>query len=398
MPTFKYKATNQGKIVNGQLKASSLQSANLKLKSRNLDPIFVLEKPLISLFSTGGKAPAKEVILMTRQLSFLLNAGISLIQALEIVSGIVSNPVLKLTVRDISKQMQGGYSFSKALRSKPLIFSGLYVNMVVCGEETGNMDKILDELSTYMEKTESIKDRVKSAMWYPVAVLTISFAIVIALLVFVVPKFQEFYGSSNQALPAMTQLFINISEFLRNQWYIFIGGIIFIPMFLIQYFRTETGAKQLHDILGLTPLFGKLHYKVGLVRFCRSFFILLQAGVNFIEALEIAKNISGHRKIVEGLSVTTKCVMEGKGFTKGLDKSKAFPDLVVSMSRIGEESGNLDKVFKKMTVFYEDELERIISGMIKLIEPMLMVFLGGIIGMVVMALYLPIFNMGDVLN
>lgn len=398
MPTFKYRATYQGKIVNGELKAKSLQVANLKLKSKNLDPIFVVEKPLLPIFSKGSQIASTDIILMTRQLSFLLDSGISLIQSFDIVVSIIANPTLKIHIKDIAKQMQGGSSFSRALRSKPMVFDGFYVNMVICGEETGNMDTILDELATYMEKSENIKSRVKSAMWYPAAVLAISMAIVVALLVFVVPKFQEIYGSSGQELPAITQIFIDLSMALRTQWFLFLLGTFAIPFIFVQYFKTEAGAKQFQKALSSMPLFGELSYKVGLVRFTRSFYILLQSGVNFLEALDISKNISGHRQIVKGLGFTKNSVIQGKGFSKGLKGSKVFPNLVVSMSQIGEESGNLDQVFQKLTTFYDDEVDRQISSMIKLIEPLLMVFLGGIVGTVILALYLPIFNMGDVLG
>ena len=398
MPTFKYRATRQGEMINGQIKANSLPMATIKLKSQNLDPIYIIEKPLIPVFSKGGSVESTEIILMTRQLAFLISSGVPLIQSLDIILGLIKDPLLNSHMKDVLRQMRGGASFSKALRSKPHVFSGLYINMIVCGEETGNMENILAELSTYIEKSEAIKARVKSAMWYPIAVLLISFAIITGLLVFVVPKFQELYGNSGKALPWITQVFVNLSELVRNEWYFFIAGMILIPFFLLEYVKSDSGSKRLSEVTDALPLFGELNYKVGLSRFCRSFFILLQAGVNFLEALDIAKNISGHRKVMRGLTITRDSISQGKGFAYGLTKSKAFPVLLVSMAKIGEESGNVDKVFKKLTEFYEEEVDRVISGLIKLIEPLLMVFLGGIIGTVVLALYLPIFNMGDVMN
>ena len=398
MPTFKYKALKQGKEINGQIKASSLPLATVKLKSQNVDPIYIVEKPLIPVFSRGGSVESKQIILMTRQLAFLIGSGVPLIQSLDIILTIIKDPLLNSHMKDVLRQMRGGTSFSKALRSKPNVFSSLYINMIVCGEETGNMESILAELSTYIEKSEAIKARVKSAMWYPMAVLAISFSIITGLLVFVVPKFQELYGSSDKELPGITQVFINLSELIRNEWYFFIAGMFAIPFCVLEYIKSEIGAKHFNDIKDALPLFGELNYKVGISKFCRSFFILLQAGVNFLEALDIARNISGHKKVMRGLSITRESISQGRGFAVGLDKSKSFPVLLVSMAKIGEESGNVDKVFKKLTEFYEEEVDRVIAGLIKLIEPLLMVFLGGIIGTVVLALYLPIFNMGDIMN
>lgn len=398
MPVFKYQAEVKGRVINGEIQASSLQLASIKLKSKNIDPIYVVEKPLVPFFAGGKKLKNKDILVFTRQLSFLLSSGVSLLQSLEMCIKTTNNDQLKVVLKDIIRMIEGGKSFSRALQSKSHIFDGFYVNMIVCAEETGLLDQVLNDLANYIEKMEATKSKVRSAMMYPAIVLSISIAIIVGIIIFVVPSFESLYSSSGGQLPALTQMFVDLSHFMREKWYLLLGIVIGAPITLIQYMKTESGKKQISSLIKVLPVFGKIQYNAGLARFCRSFFSLLKSGVNFLEALSVARNISSHEDIMYGLSVAKDFVSRGKGFAKGLAHSNKFPPLVVNMTGIGEESGKLDKTYEKLSTYYEEEVNNLVAGLIKMIEPLLIVFLGGMIGMIILALYLPVFNMGDVIS
>ena len=398
MPVFIYSIEQKGRLVSGEIRAQNLQIAEIKLKSRRIDPVYIKEKPLIPFFSGGGKIKQTIVLFFTRQMSFLLNSGVSLIQALEMC--IVSNESKEFqqVLRRMLKQLEGGKSLSRCLRSRPDIFDGFYVNMIVCAEETGLLDQVLKDLANYMEKAEMIRARVKSAMMYPIIVLIIAFSIITGIIFFVIPKFEDLYSSTGGGLPALTQVLVNLSHFLRNNIVFFAVGLVTIPFAMYQYLKTEGGKRAGQSILKLFPVFRSIQYQAALVRFFRSFHSLLKAGVNFLEALDVAYNISGHPDIQRGIAMSRDFITKGKSFAKGLEISKAFPPLVYHMAKIGEESGKMEQTFDKLTEYYEERLNTLIAGMIKMIEPIMIVVLGGIVGIMILALYLPVFNMGSIIS
>ena len=397
MPVFIYEATRKdGKSVKGTLNVPSVQMARIKLKSRNLEPVYVIKKPTKSFFAGGGGAKAKDLLMFTRQMAFLLSSGVSILRALNIVASITPNPHFTGHVNDLLKSLEGGESFSAALRKKPDVFKGFYVNMIVCAEETGLLAQTLADLAEYLERTEFIKSKVKSAMIYPAVVLSISLCIISGIIMFVVPKFEEIYGGAQQ-LPFLTQIFVGLSRAMRENWIILFGSLILAIIGLVQYAKTETGRNAMTSVIGSLPVFGKLQFQAGLAKFCRSFFSLSKSGVNLLETLDISGAVSGHLEIQAALRKTKSAVSQGKAFAYGLAVSRRFPPLVVNMVKVGEESGKLEKSFEKLTVFYEKELENTISALIKLIEPLLIVFLGGAIGTIILALYLPVFNLGNII-
>ena len=398
MPVFIYNIERRGQLVKGEIKARSLQLAQIKLKSRNIDPIYIKQKPLIPFFSGGGGVKSTVVLFFTRQLSFLLGAGVSLVQSLEMCVSTIDHLHFKQVLQSIVKQLEAGKSFSQALKTRPDIFSGFYVNMIVCAEETGLMDQVLKDMADYMEKSESIKSKVKSASMYPAIVMFISLSIISGIIIFIVPKFEALYAGNGGTLPALTQSMVRLSDLMRNNTMTLLASIVMIPIVFIQYSRTESGKINIQRIVKALPLFGKIQYQFGLVRFCRSFYSLLKSGVNFLDALNITHNIAGHPDIQKGITVSKDYVTKGKSFAKGLEDSKVFPPLVYQMVKIGEESGKIDQAFEKLAVYYEEQLEDLIDGLIKMIEPILIVFLGGIIGIIILALYLPVFNMGDIVS
>ena len=397
MAVFIYHVEKNGKLIKAEIKAKTLQLARLRLNAQQITPVFIKEKPMMPFFAGGGQVSSATVLFFTRQLSFLLQSGVSLVQALGLCVNTTSSPAFQDALKQIVRQLEGGQSLSKCLGGRPDIFDGFYVNMVVCAEETGLLDQVLKDLANYMEKAEMIKSRVKSAMMYPVIVLAISLLIITAIIIFVVPQFAALYAGKG-GLPALTQAFVLLSDFLRGNPLPFILALIGIPIFIYQYSKTEHGKQALQQMFRVLPLFGKIQFQAGMVRFFRSFHSLLSSGVNFLEALDVAHNIADHPNIQRGVKMSRDYVTKGKSFAKGLENSKVFPPLVYQMAKIGEESGKMEQTFENLTNYYEEILDNLISGLIKLIEPLLLVFLGGIIGVMVLALYLPVFQMGDLVN
>ena len=398
MAIFEYQADVNGKIVKGQLNAKSIAVAKLKLKSRNIDPIYVQKKAAVAYFSGGGKIKQLDLLLVTRQMHFLLSSGLSLIQSLNMVIKLVDNQYLKIVLLNITKQVEGGSSFSGALSKYPKVFDGFYVNMMMAAEKTGMLDKNLGELVVYIEKSQEIKAKVKSAMTYPILVLCISFFIIVGIILFVVPKFESIYGSMGGELPFITQMFVNLNHLMLEKWYILVGLVFGGPFALWQFYKTESGRKTITGVIDLIPMFSKLQYSGAIARYCRAFSSLLKSGITFLEALDISSNIAAHDKVSGGLKFARKYVSQGRSFKQGLEKSKAFPILVVNMTAIGEESGQLHQNYEKLTEFYENEVDNKVTALIKMIEPLLIVFLGGTIGLIILALYLPVFNLGSVVN
>ncbi len=397
MPTFIYNVEKNGKLIKGEVQAPSLQLAQMKLKARHIDPIYIKEKPLIPFFSGGGRVKKQSILFFTRQLSFLLNAGVSLIQGIEMCIHTTENEKMKAILKSILNQLEGGKSFSKSLQSRPDIFDGFYVNMIVCAEETGFLDQVLSDLADYMERSDAIASKVKSAMMYPIIVLIISFSIIAGIIWFVVPKFEDLYASSGGKLPALTQSLVHLSHLMRDNFLIFIACLFGFIFSIYQYLKTEQGRRNMQSLIKVMPVFGKIQYQSSLVRFCRSFYSLLKAGVNFLEALDVSNNIAGHADVQRGIAISREFITKGKSFAKGLEVSKAFPPLVYQMVKVGEESGKMDITFEKLANYYEERLNNLINGMIKMIEPILIVVLGGTVGFMILALYLPVFNMGDII-
>ena len=397
MPVFEYHVEKNGNLTKSEIRAKTLQLAKMRLNAQQIDPVFIKEKPVIPFFSGGGKIKSSTVLFFTRQLSFLLQSGVSLVQSLEMCIKSNSVPAFTEVLTQMKRQLEGGRNLSKCLRSQAGVFDGFYVNMIVCAEETGMLDQVLKDLADYMEKAEMIKSRVKSAMMYPIIVLVISLLIIIAIIIFVVPQFAALYAGKG-GLPALTQAFVSLSDLIRGNPLPVFGALLGAPIFIYQYSKTESGKASIQHITRVIPVFGKIQHQAAMVRFFRSFHSLLKSGVNFLDALNVSYNIADHPDVQRGISLSKEYVTKGKSFAKGLERSNAFPPLVHQMAKIGEESGKMEQSFENLTNYYEEILDNLISGLIKMIEPILLVFLGGIIGTMVLALYLPVFQMGDLVN
>lgn len=396
MPVYIYHAEKGGELLKGTVKARSVPMVNQYLKSRNMDPVYVVEKPLLPFQGGVKRVKNRELMQMTRQLSFLLSSGVSLLQALEMLStSMTGSPHFKRSLLHIKKKLESGFTLSRALKGFPHIFSSFYVNMIACSEETGLMDQVLNDLANYMEKVEAIKSKVKSPMIYIAIVLFISIAITSGIIVFVVPTFESLYSGVGSQLPALTQSLVDLSHLMKERWYLFLAGLVGIPIFIKQYLQTDQGKQTFSSIISGFPVLGNLQYKGDLARFCRSFETLLRSGVNFLDALDVGQKLVTVKKIQKGLHVARRAVSTGKSFGKGLGSSKVFPEMMVGMTIIGEESGRLSETYKKLADFYEKEVDALVSGLVKMIEPIMITVLGSIIGTLILALYLPIFKMGE---
>jgi type IV pilus assembly protein PilC len=326
----------------------------------------------------------------TRQLAILINAGVPILESLEILEQQEKNPTLKKVVRNISVQVEEGKSLYDAMMGQ-LGFTKLYCSLVRAGESAGILDTILNKLAEFLEKAEKLKKQVKSALTYPVIVVIVGIAVVFGLMTFVVPQFVSILQESNQEIPWVTQTVIDISNFFQNYTLLLIVGLFSTTMIFLNYIKTTTGKKQWDIFTMKAPLFGMLVIKGNLGSFTRTLATMLSAGVPIIDALEICIETLDNTQIAKDLEKVRKAVIEGKSITEPLKRIRYFPPLVTQMIKVGESTGNLDQMLIKVADVFEEEVEELVHNLTKLIEPIILVVLGGIIGFVLIAMYLPIF-------
>ena len=404
MAKFRFQArTASGAVQTGMMDARDETDVTIKLRSQNMTVVRLQAtqetavdagmKALNSFMS--GQIPSKELQIFTRQFSTLINSGIAVNDALKMLSEGKRNPQLKLATLGVVTAIENGKSLSEGMAVSPLVFDKFYINMIKAGEEAGILEGILNRLAIYLEKSEKIKKQVKGALSYPAVILFVAGVVIMGILVFVIPKFQAIFASAGRELPAVTQLVVNMSTFAIKKWYFLIAGIVGIPMGIKHWAGTEDGKKALDRILIRAPVFGDLIQKSSVAKMTRTLSTLLSSGVGVIEALDIASKTAGNCVIEEALERCKENVSQGKPIAVPLSKEKAIPDMVVQMITIGEQSGNLDSMLSKIADFYEDDVENAVKSMTSLIEPLMMMFLGGIIAFLVIAMYLPIFDMAN---
>lgn len=402
MAKYSYQAkTLKGQVVSGVIDASDPKEAMIRLRAQQLIPTRLHLAKSKSQSSSGffvEKVNSKDLQIFTRQFATLINAGIPVVDSLKILSEGLRPGLLKEASARIKESIESGKSLGAAMALNPNVFDKLYVNMIEAGEEAGILDGILGRLALYLEKSEKIKGQVKGALVYPVVIIIVAMIVIAGILVFIIPKFQEFYAGSGKAPPALTTLVVNLSHSLVNSWYVYLGSIILIPMIFKRWTQTKEGGETMDRILLRSPVVGEVIQKSSIARLTRTLSTLLSSGVGLIEAIDIAAKTSGNIVIEQALLRCKASVIAGRPFTLPLSKEKTFPDMVVQMISIGEQSGTMDVMLGKIADFYEDEIESAVKAMTSLVEPLLMVFLGGIIAVLVIAMYLPIFNMGDVIG
>ena len=388
--------TRKGRKLKGEIEAASEQIAQSQLKKRNLKILKLKPKPK-DLFSgiafMQPKVTKKDIVIFTRQFSTMIDAGLPLVQGLGILADQAENPTFKNILRQINKDVEGGSTLAEAMKKYPKIFDELFVNLIAAGEVGGILDTILQRLATFIEKAEELKSKIKGALTYPIVVIAIAIIVIAVILIFVIPVFQAMFADFGAALPVPTQIVVNMSNFLKSHIHYIIGAIIAI-VFLFKRYRNSKGGKKTTDNLSLKlPVFGDLLKKTAVARFTRTLGTMLSSGVPILDSLEIVAKTAGNVIIEEIIYDVRGSIAEGQTISEPLSETDIFPGMVVQMISVGEATGALDTMLEKIADFYDKEVDAAVEALTSMLEPMLMLFLGGSIGGLVTAMYLPIFKM-----
>lgn len=395
LPVFSWSGKNKaGDARSGEMEASDASAVEARLRQMGIEPTKVKKKPKefhISLPGVGG-VTTKDILIFTRQFSVMIDAGLPLVQALDIIGNQADNPAFRKVLLAVKAKVEAGSTFADALADHPKAFDQLFVQLVRAGEIGGILDTILQRLGAYIEKNEKLKRRVKGAMVYPAIVLTVAVGVVAVLLVFVVPTFQKMFKDMGGALPGPTQFLVDVSEALRSNLLVIAG----VPVALFVAFKLATrkgkGQEVWHAATLKLPIFGDLIRKVAVARFTRTFGTMLSSGVPILDALEIVAKSAGNRTIEKGILYVRARISEGKNIAAPLAETGVFPPMVVQMIGVGEATGAMDQMLSKIADFYDDEVDVAVAAMTSMLEPLMMVFLGGTVGFFMIAMYLPIFN------
>jgi type IV pilus assembly protein PilC len=392
---FAWEGTDKkGKKIKGEMKATGEAFVNATLRRQGVNVTKV--KKQSGFGAKKGKVTEKDVTLFTRQLATMMKAGVPLLQSFDIVGKGHSNPAVSKLLSDIKSDVETGSSLSAAFRKYPLYFDALFCNLVGAGEQAGILDSLLDRLATYKEKILAIKGKIKSALFYPVSILIVAFVITAVIMIFVIPAFKELFTSFGADLPAPTVIVMNMSDFFVDYWWaIFgsIGGALWF--FFYTWKRSEKMQATMDRILLKMPLFGELIKKATIARFARTLSTMFAAGVPLVEALDSVAGASGNRVYYEATKKIQSEISTGTSLTVAMQNSEVFPNMVLQMVSIGEESGALDSMLSKVADFFEAEVDDAVEALSSLMEPIIMVVLGTLIGGLVVAMYLPIFKMGQ---
>jgi len=398
MPEFNWEATSStGDKKKGTMEAANAEAIHAALRRQGLNPTKVKAKPKeihISIPGFTEKVKDRDIVIFTRQFATMIDAGLPLVQCLEILSSQADNKTLGKTLGTVQNDVEGGSAYAEALGRHPKVFDELYVNMVAAGETGGILDTILNRLAAYMEKAMALKKKVKSAMVYPVTIMAVAIGVIAILMVFVIPKFADMFTGMGGELPMITQIVIDLSHFAASYKMIFAIAGLFGFMFLYRtYYATEKGQRRMDGIYLRMPVLGPLIRKVSVAKFTRTLGTMLSSGVPLLDALEICAKTAGNKVVEEAVFQTRESISEGKTIAEPLEDTGVFPPMVVQMISVGEATGALDAMLNKIADFYDDEVDTAVDALTSLMEPMMMVFLGGAIGFVVIAMYLPIFKM-----
>lgn len=404
MATFAYVGRSKsGAVKKGELVAKSRDEAVEQLRKQNVVVTSLEEKAAGQglSFSFGSGVGEKDLVVFTRQFGTMINAGLPLIQCLEILSTQSENAPLRKAIGEVKVQVEGGSTFSDALRKHPKIFDDLYINMVHAGEVGGLLDTILSRLSKHIEKAMKLKAQIKSAMVYPAAIVGIAGIVITVLMIWVIPVFEKMFkemSGGKMALPGPTQLVIDMSNFAQAYWYIILAVIIGSVIAFKKYYATTQGRLVIDKFALKLPVFGDLIRKASVAKFTRTLGTLLASGVPLLEALTICAKTSGNKVVENSLIEAKVSISGGKTISEPLAKSGTFPKMVTHMIAVGESTGALDSMLGKIADFYEDEVDQAVTNLTALLEPMMMVFLGTTVGFIVVAMYLPIFTMAQAIG
>jgi type IV pilus assembly protein PilC len=395
MPMFEYTARNTtGQIQKGQLDVASKEDVSAYLRKNRLILVSVREAPKqISLSMGGGRVKTRDIVIFTRQFATMINAGLPLVQSLNILASQTENKTLRDVTKAVVYDVESGNTLADALSKHPKAFTDLYVNMVAAGEAGGILDTILLRLAAFLEKNDALIRKVKGAMVYPGVIITVACAAIAILLIFVIPTFQNMFSSAGLELPLPTRVVIMMSNFLIGYWWALILAMAGVIFAIRSYYSTPSGRRQIDGGLLRSPVLGDVLRKSAVSRFTRTLGTLVSSGVSILEGLEITAKTAGNTIIHDAVMESRNSIAGGETIAAPLEKSKVFPAMVISMIAVGEQTGGLDEMLSKIADFYDEEVDVAVSALLSLMEPAMIVILGVIVGGMVIAMYLPIFDM-----
>lgn len=395
---FLWEGTDRtGKKIKGKSMATNEEAVRADLRRQGVVPSRI-KKQGKSLFAASSKITTGDIAIFSRQLATMLTAGIPLVQAFEIVGTGHENPGMQKLIMSVKADVEGGASLAEALAKHPIYFDDLFVNLVESGEQAGALETLLDKIATYKEKTEAIKKKIKKALTYPAAVLVVALVVTLILLIFVIPAFEDLFKGFGADLPAFTRMVIDLSEFVRNQgWILGVAAGAAVSTFI--YFKKRSRAlNQFLDRMALKmPIIGPIVQKAAIARYSRTLSTMFAAGVPLVEALESVAGATGNIVYEEAVLQMKDEVATGQRLQQSMENTDLFPNMVIQMIAVGEESGSLDEMSAKVADFYEEDVDNAVDNLSSLLEPMIMAILGVLVGGLVIAMYLPIFKMGSVI-
>ena len=395
MPAYLYSArpATGGDLLSGEIELKTKDDVLAYLHKQKLIPVSVREKPKQLSLKFGTGISTKDIVIFTRQFATMINAGLPLVQSLDILAEQTENENLRKTIQDVLYDVESGHTLADAMGKHPKVFTDLYVNMVAAGEAGGILDIILLRLATFLEKNDALVRKIKGAMIYPAVIFTVAISAVAILLIFVIPTFQNMFDSAGIALPLPTRVVIGMSAFLQAFWWAVLAAIVGGVFGIRSWYKTDTGQLAIDRFLLRFPILGNLLRKASVARFTRTLGTLVSSGVAILEGLEITAKTSGNRVIHDAVMGSRASIAGGETISGPLKESGVFPPMVVQMINVGEQTGGLDEMLTKIADFYDDEVDAAVEALLSALEPVMIVFLGVIVGGMIVAMYLPIFDM-----
>ncbi|GAB4223592.1 MAG: type II secretion system F family protein [Acidobacteriota bacterium] len=395
MATYTYKGrTRSGAAAEGTVEAQTRDEALAALRRQGvLNPVISEKGKEFALPRLRGGVSKKEIAVFTRQFSVMIDAGLPLVQCLEILGSQQTNKMFQAVLNAVRSDVEAGMTLADSLRKHPKVFDDLYCNMVAAGEAGGILDTILQRLSLYIEKIVKLRAAVRGALIYPVAVLVIAAVVVWVILTFVIPVFADLFVGLGARLPLPTRIVIALSNFMRSWWWLMLGGIVLAAFGVRQYYRTYRGRRVIDGFMLKVPVIGMLLRKIAVARFCRTLATLTSSGVPILDGLDITARTAGNAIVEDAITRVRRSVEQGKTVHEPLRETKVFPDMVVQMIAVGEQTGAMDTMLSKIADFYEDEVDEATANLLSLLEPVMIVFLGTVIGGIVISMYLPMFSL-----
>ena len=394
MATYTYSArTPGGDLQSGELQVRNRDEAMATLRRQRMVPVKIEEKKTDLSITIGSGIKTRDIVIFTRQFATMINSGLPLVQSLDILAKQSENKALRKVIEQVLYDVESGQTLADALRQHEKVFTQLYTNMVAAGEAGGILDTILLRLAVFLEKADSLKRKIKGAMIYPSVIFAVAIGAVAILLIFVIPTFQEMFASVNLELPGPTQFVIFLSETLQSKWYVFVIGITMFLVMLRQYYKTRNGELVLDRLLLNLPILGNLQRKTAIARFTRTLGTLVSSGVAILDGLEITARTAGNRVLHDAIMESRASIAGGETISEPLKRCGVFPPMVTSMINVGEQTGGLDEMLTKIADFYDEEVDAAVEALLSAMEPVMIVFLGVIVGGMIVAMYLPIFDM-----